>query len=334
MSTIIEASLSSPSNSRNNSHSADSQTLSDSARRVEADFSACRVKFRWFGTTKTLSSDQRTRAAQSFGAEGKAISAAKRLIDTRHDRYRILTSLKSQITTYWKDSSLAYPEAGIRLLKQDRIDEFNHKLGGFEKELAAGVLSLDEHFSEMKDAAQVRLGSLFDSRDYPVSLADEFAVEWDFPNVAAPDYLKRLNPEVYAQQAQLVSQRFEETVAMAEQAFIEELDQLVNHLAERLSGDEDGKPKIFRDSSMSNMTSFFGRFRELNVRSNEQLDELVDRCEQLVSGVQPQSLRNSDSLRRSLTTNLASVQSSLDQMMVERPRRNIIRSSRRPKAAE
>lgn len=310
------------------SRGVDAHVWTQSVDRVRDDFAACRVKFRWFGTTKTLSSSQKTQAAESFGAEGKAISAAKKLIDTRHELYRNLTSTKSQITRYWKENSLAYPEAGIRLIRQERIDQFNHKLQGYQEELIVGVRSLDEHFADLKEAARLRLGSLFDGSDYPVSLADEFAVEWDFPNVSAPEYLRRLNPEVYAQQARLVSQRFEETVALAEQAFIDELDRLVNHLAERLSGDEDGKPKIFRDSALTNMSSFFDRFRDLNVRSNEQLDDLVNRCEQLMTGVQPQSLRDNNSLRRSLSTNLASVQSSLDQLMVERPRRNIIRPSR------
>ncbi len=312
----------------------DGQSLSNSANRVRADFASCRVKFRWFGTTKSLSSAQKSQAAESFGAEGKAISAAKRLIDTKDERYRALTSLKSQITKYWKDSSLAFPEAGIRLIKQDRIDDFNHALRGYEAELEAGVQLLNEHFSELKDAARIRLGSLYDLSDYPISLVEEFAVEWDFPSVDAPNYLKRLNPEVYAEQSRLVSQRFEETVAMAEQAFVDELGSLVNHLAERLSGDDDGKPKIFRDSSLTNMMAFFDRFRELNVRSNEQLDELVNRCEQMMNGVQPQSLRDNDSLRRSLSTNLASVQSSLDQLMIEKPRRNIIRPSRRARSED
>ena len=61
------------------------------------------------------------------------------------------------------------------------------------------------------------------------------------------------------------------------------------------------------------------------MRSNEQLDELVGRCEQLVSGVAPQSLRESDSLRSSLSDHLQNVQGSLDELMVERPRRNILR---------
>ena len=310
----------------------DSDSLSNSVNQVRGDFAACRVKFRWFGTTKTLSTAQKSQAAESFGAQGKAISAAKRLIDTKNDRYRVLTSIKSNIVRYWKDSSLAFPEPGIRLIRQDRIDAFDLQLARYQQELQTAVGSLDEHFNELKEAARVRLGSLFNLSDYPASLAEEFAVVWDFPNVEAPEYLRRLNPEVYRQQAELVSQRFAETVAMAEQAFIDELDQLVAHLAERLSGDDDGKPKIFRDTSLTNLTAFFRRFHDLNVSSNDQLDDLVERCQQLVSGVAPQSLRDNDSLRTSLSNNLSSVQSALDQLMVERPRRNIIRPSRQSRS--
>ena len=209
----------------------DSDSLSNSVNQVRGDFAACRVKFRWFGTTKTLSTAQKSQAAESFGAQGKAISAAKRLIDTKNDRYRVLTSIKSNIVRYWKDSSLAFPEPGIRLIRQDRIDAFDLQLARYQQELQTAVGSLDEHFNELKEAARVRLGSLFNLSDYPASLAEEFAVVWDFPNVEAPEYLRRLNPEVYRQQAELVSQRFAETVAMAEQAFIDELDRLVAHLA-------------------------------------------------------------------------------------------------------
>ena len=36
---------------------------------------------------------------------------------------------------------------------------------------------------------------------------------------------------------------------------------------------------------MTNLTEFFERFRTLNVRSNEQLDELVTRAQQVLCGV-------------------------------------------------
>ena len=326
MSTVLEPEVA--------TQRASDRSIIDSAAQVRTDFAACRVKFRWFGTSRTLSSVQRSKAAESFGAEGKAISAAKRLIDTKNSHYLAVTSIKSKIIRYWKESSLAYPEPGIRLIKQDHIDDFNDMLEAFRGELVSAVSLLDEHFLELKEAARVKLGQLYDSSDYPSSLTDEFAVMWDYPSIDAPDYLRRLNPEVYAQQASLVSQRFEETVALAEQAFISELEQLVSHLVERLSGDDDGKPKVFRNSALTNMSAFFERFRDLNVRSNQQLDDLVEQCEQLVSGVAPQSLRDSDSLRASLSSNLASVQNSLDQLLVDRPRRNIIRPAKQTRSED
>ena len=162
MSTLLE--------SETNSSNSNAASLSSSANQVRAEFAACRVKFRWFGTTKTLSTAQKSQAAESFGAQEKAISAAKRLIDTKDDRYRVLTSVKSTITRYWKDSSLAFPEPGIRLIRQDRIDDFDHKLGGYREELGSAVTLLDEHFAELKQAARIRLGSLFDPSDYPCLL--------------------------------------------------------------------------------------------------------------------------------------------------------------------
>ena len=297
------------------------------ANRVRQNFAACRVKFKWLGTSKTLSSEQKSQAAQSFGADGDSISAGKKLIDTKHEAYKALTSIKSQISRYWKDNSLSYPEPGIRLIRQDRVDEFNSTLEDFKEQIEAGVRMLSEHYDQIKSAAENRLGDLFDPTDYPSSLLDVFDVQWDFVAVDPPDYLRRLNPEVYREQSRRVSERFERAVEVAEQTFMEELDRLVNHLADRLSGDDDGQPKIFRDSAVTNLAEFFSRFRDLNVGSNDQLDQLVDRCEQLMSGVQPQGLRDNDSLRRSLSTNLSTVQSSLDQLLVDRPRRRILRPS-------
>ena len=307
-----------------------SNTNNDATSRLRQNFAACRLSFKWLGTSKTLSPQQKSQAAESFGADGDSISAGKKLINTKHDAYKALTSLKSQATRYWKENSLPYPESGIRLIKQDRIEDFNGTFEDFREQLESGVRMFDEQFAEIKEAARLRLGSLFDLSDYPSSLVDEFQIQWDFPAVDPPDYLRRLNPEVYAEQARRVSQRFDQAVEMAESAFVEELDKLVGHLASRLAGGDDGRPQIFRDSAVSNMSEFFSRFRELNVRSNDQLDDLVQRCESLMQGVEPQALRDNDSLRRSLSTNLSAVQSSLDQLIVDRPRRNIIRPGRQP----
>jgi hypothetical protein len=63
----------------------------------------------------------------------------------------------------------------------------------------------------------------------------------------------------------------------------------------------------------------------LNVRSSEQLDQLVEQAQQIVRGVEPQQLRDSAALRQQVATQLSGVQSVLDGLMVDRPRRKILR---------
>jgi len=100
---------------------------------------------------------------------------------------------------------------------------------------------------------------------------------------------------------------------------------LVDHLSERLNGQDDGRPKVFRDSAVTNLREFFDRFRMLNVRSSEQLDELVANAQQMLGGVDPQQLRDNTGLRNRIVNDLTQVQSTLDGLMTDRPRRNILR---------
>ena len=95
------------------------------------------------------------------------------------------------------------------------------------------------------------------------------------PSVDAPSYLQQFNPELYEQECQRVQARFDEAVCPAKEAFTAKLAKLVSHPTERLSGTEDGKPRIFRDSAVENLAECFQRFRQLNIRSGEQLDRLV-----------------------------------------------------------
>ena len=82
------------------------------------------------------------------------------------------------------------------------------------------------------------------------------------------------------------------------------------------------------DTAITNLSEFFQRFQRLNIRSNEQLDELVEQAQGIIRGVQPQQLRENLDLREQVAEQLGSVQSALDDLLVDRPRRNILRKPR------
>lgn len=294
--------------------------------RLRTTMAAVRVSFTWFGVRKSLTPAQKALAAESFGAEGEYLSAGKKLIDTKHPAFRAVTAIRGRVQSVWKGMTLPFPEPGIRLVRRDQIERFDSLMTDLRAELADEVANLNAHFAELKATARNRLGRLFNPVDYPDSLLGLFGVEWEFPAVEPPSYLQQLSPELYEQERQRIAGRFDEAVRLAEQAFAEELSKLVAHLTERLSGAEDGKPKVFRDSAINNLSEFFERFKTLNVRSSEELDNLVAQAQRVVRGVAPQALRDDGSVRERVTQQLSAVQASLDGLMVDRPRRRIIRN--------
>lgn len=301
---------------------------SSPSQRLRTTMAAVRVSFTWLGVRKTLTAEQRAEAAEPFGANAQFLSAGKKLLDISHPAYRAVTAVRGKVQAYWKSQSLPFPEPGIRLVCQDGISDFATKMREFQDELAEAVENLDRQYHDLKTAARERLGSLYNSGDYPESLRGLFAVEFDFPSIQPPDYLQQLNPQLYEEECRRVQSRFDEAVRLAEEAFIGELSKLVSHLTERLSGADDGRQRIFRDSAVENLTDFFARFRQLNVRSNEQLDNLVADAQRIIRGVEPQALRDNAGLRQHVATEMSRVQSVLDGLLVDQPRRRILRRPR------
>jgi len=302
---------------------ADHQTAP--ADRLRATTAAVRLSFTWFGVRKSLSAEQKSQAADTFGAEGNYLSAGKKLFDTGHPAFRSVTAVRSRAVSLWRGMSLPYPEPGIRLIRQEDVAALDVQMTSLRAELDDAVEQLDDHFAELQSAARTQLGRLYNAADYPSTLRGLFRLEYDFPAVEPPDYLRQLSPALYEQEKARVAARFDEAVRLAEEAFTSELARLVSHLTERLSGQDDGKPKVFRDSAVANLAEFFQRFGQLNVRSSQQLDQLVAQAQRIVQGVEPQALRENVTLRQHVATQLAGVQSVLDGLLVDRPRRNILR---------
>jgi hypothetical protein len=286
---------------------------------------AVKLAFTWLGVRKTLAPEQRTTAARAFHADRELLSASKLILDTKNPAYRAVAAVRSEASCYWRTVTLPYPESGIRLLPQNSLGLFANTMAGYGEKLQEAVRELAAQYDAMKSQAQQRLGTLFSASDYPTTLDGLFDLEVSYPTIDPPAYLMALNPEVYQQEQARVRERFESAVELAEQAFAAELQRLVSHLAERLTGLHDGQPKVFRDSAVENLREFFERFRQLNIRSNPELDALVEQAQQTIMGIEPQQLRDSVRLRQMVANDFEVIQAAVGEMLVDRPRRNILR---------
>jgi hypothetical protein len=213
------------------------------------------------------------------------------------------------------------------LIRQADIESFVRTMEARHAELKEAEAELDAVFDEIRSQARQRLRKLYDPADYPSEIKGLFDVGWDFPSVEPPNYLMRLNPELYAQEQARITRRFEEAVHLAEQAFVAEFAKLISHLTDRLSNDATGERRIFRDSAITNLTEFFQKFKHLSVYSNAELDQLVEQAQDLVKGVLPQELRDDDGLRQHIAKQMTQVGTQLEALIIDQPRRQIIRRS-------
>src|SRR4051812_22709548 len=83
------------------------------AERLRRVAAAVKLSFRWLGTNRTLSTEQKCTVGEAYEADSTLLSAGKRILDTRCPAFRELTRVRTQTAKYWRSMTLPYVEPGI-----------------------------------------------------------------------------------------------------------------------------------------------------------------------------------------------------------------------------
>jgi hypothetical protein len=306
----------------------------DLAQKLRQETAGCRLQLQKWGISKALTQGQVIKAAEEFHSDAKFLRASKKLIDTGHPAWKKVIEIRSRMTAAWKSTTLPYPEPGIRLIRKIHVAGFNAKMSGLRTEFDEAVKDLQERYAELRESARHDLGDLFNEHDYPTQIDELFDVHWDYPNLEPPNYLKEINPELYEEQKKRIEARLEEAVAMTEAALAEEMNKLITHMIDRLTGGEDGKPKQFKDQTVENLREFFDGFKAANIGSNAQLDALMEQAKGVIGSRTPGEMRTDAQIRDQIKEGLQSVATQLDALMVAKPRRKIVLEEETPAPEE
>ena len=295
----------------------------DIARKLRKQTAAVRLQVAKLGTNKALNFQQRQQAAQPFAAETDSLSARKRLLNTKDAAYREVVGCINQAKALWRAFTIPYPEKGIRLLRKDRVQEFTTRMDEIKAKLAVVVVELQNVYPQLREAAKEALGALYDENDYPASIEGRFAIEYEWPNVDPPEYLKQINPALYQEQLDKMRQRFSEAIRLTEEGLAIELQKLIAHLCDRLTPGEDGKPKMIRESAVENLNEFFKKFTEINLGDTGGLKGLVEQAKGVLANQNVEALRKDVTARQSLAEAMAAVKQQIDAVVVAKPTRHI-----------
>jgi hypothetical protein len=298
--------------------------MSEFAQRLRAEFTPTKLSFTKFGCKRAVKEENRKTMAKAVDADPDNVSAAKKLLDTSHPAYKAVTRIFSQCRAYWKTITVPFPQDGVRLVKLEVLGQFNDDMARFRQQLDQAAAALDEVYYSMRAAARHSLGDLFDESDYPMSLSGAFEINWEYPSIDPPEYLRDVNQRIWNEQREIANARMTEAVQMAEQAFAAEFGKLLGKIVERLTPNELGESKRFEDVTVENLKGFFDKFNFLSVGSNDDLERLVKQAQDILDGKDADTLRSDGYVREVVKRDLAAVSQQLDALLVDTPKRSII----------
>jgi len=274
-----------------------------------------------FGTRRVLDDSQ-----YEVDAAKEKTSAAKQIC--RSEELRAIKKYQAGVRKWVADRTIPGYE-GLQAVKLSAIpafeDYFRAAVPYFEMLVDRFIYAyptLKYRDSLSKDAGG--LGALYDERDYPDvdKVRAAFSIQHGYVELGAAGSLRSISSELYEREEQKIKAQFVNALEEGQALIRGQFASLVFHVNERLTPNADGKPKVFRDSLVSNIKEFAQTFSLRNYGDGE-LEALVNQLAESMEGVSPSDLRSKDVTRAKVQAVTQSIKDKLDGMLVDRPGRRI-----------
>lgn len=237
-------------------------------------------------------------------------------IATKQAEIREFMDRQSVSSRFWK---------GVYLIPVDSVDGSVKQLDQFNEEVGALVEKLVEVYPVEREKAKGELGPTWNALDYPDEdgLRRSFYLRYFFVSFDIPGQLEQINKKLFKDQKEQLNVQFQEASEEIRQVLRAGLVDLIGHMKDRLVGD-DRKPKIFRDSLVTNFRDYLDSFSPKNVTDDRELASLVGKCKEVLDGVDADGLRSSEALRKKVLAGIADVDKKLASLVVTKGARQVL----------
>ncbi len=260
------------------------------------------VKFGLLGDSRKVSASQ-----VEVDTDKQLLRVAKKILVSAE--FEAIRQLDRKVKKYL-DSVCVPFETGTRFLAVPLIEDVDRKLREFERERADLVDRFLDSYPTLCESMSDRLRVLHNPTDYPPidMVKARFYFTWRYVAYGVPGQLKTISGRIWQEEREKGLLR-------------ESMSELVNHMVERLDASENGKPKVFKKSTVANLGDFLATFDFRNIANDTELKEQVDKARALLAGVTAEEIRTTADLRSRLKTGMSEIGTKLDAMVITMPRR-------------
>jgi hypothetical protein len=242
-----------------------------------------------------LDKEASRKVTQDANANQDAARVNKHLVPK--DALADVVTASSAVRTHFYAKTLPWKDNGDRLLTRAMFMSFNEEHAQLEQAFKDAVRDfLAVKYPQAKEQAEFRMGELFKADDYPsaAQLAQKFYVNIDIDPVSeAGDFRVSLDAEHADEVRSRMERAMHERLGRAMQDIYARLNEVVGHFAKTMG---DGK-KVFRDTTVTNITELVDLIPGLNVLDDPQLNALGAEIKAKLAGVDPKDLRKDAEVR-------------------------------------
>ncbi len=255
-------------------------------------------------------------------ADKEMISAHKTLLAC--EQLRAVDHYDGEIRRYLYTKCLpAMFQAGVYLVPIDSVMEVEEKLAGFAGKRLQLVQAFKEAYPILIQEVSSKLRAAFNPKDYPPeeTLDQAFRMEWRYVAFSVPGTLCSISKDLFCKEREKAELQWQEALEEVRTLLRTHLSELVSHLVSRLETGKDGKPKVFKNTLVTNLTQFLESFETRNITDDKQLSAIVAEAKDLLNGVDAQTLRTSQAFRGSLVAQFSNLKETLDTLVIVKPTR-------------
>jgi hypothetical protein len=155
--------------------------------------------------------------------------------------------------------------------------------------------------------AESRLGKLFNPMDYleVEKVKGAFLMEWTYPEpIKVSGNLKEISNHLFKREIEKMGEKCQDMLQQVEGGLIDYMQEFIDRIIDSLSIKDDGKPKVFKSSTVKNFVDFLEQLPQMNISNNQKLTELGIKAKKIMEGADAQILRKDLTVRQALQDKL------------------------------
>jgi hypothetical protein len=199
---------------------------------------------------------------------------------------------------------------GIGLLPMEKFFKYREQLATMEANFFALVDDFIAEYPRLKNDQAFKLGKWYKADEFPdiETLPRRFKFEYNFlPVPESGDFRINCEARIKADLQEQYEKMFDNKLADAMRDPWDRLHKVLTHMTDKLTDNEDGDRKIFRDSIIDNAVELCDLLTRLNVVKDPELEKARRMLEKAVTSTDVKDLRTLSSARLELKTDVQDI---------------------------